>query len=228
LANCCGANKVEAVLAVVMLKALEPKQLHMTIEERTGLMYKLVNPPFEHGFKDASEAELQAYHEWFLSLIPERVRELEAEVRRTSGFESWKADFTLNSLDTLREWYAGQVEERPLTLDATTKSQSLGAEGMSFLLAQLSQAIPTYRTLSLAFDVGVYSSQVCLKNCEDLSWRQVRSGNGYDGCGHSVLAGLDPTRCSTALLATTLSYGITIGRKTMASSRALRDVWSNN
>jgi hypothetical protein len=201
---------------------------YIATEEHAGLMYQLVNPPFEHEFKDASEAELQAYHEWFLGLIPERVRELEAEVRRTSGFEGWKADFTLSSLDTLREWYAGQVEERPLTCDATTKNRSLGAEGMSFLLAQLSQTTPTYRTLSLAFDVGVYSSQVCLKNCEDLSWRQVRSGNSYDDCGRSVLAGLDPTRCSTALLATTLSYGITIGRKTVASSRALRDVWSDN
>jgi hypothetical protein len=200
-------------------------QKYTTTEEIKGSMYQLVSPPFEHDFEDASEEELQAYHEWFLGLIPERVRELEAEVRRTMGFESWKADFTPASLDTLGEWFAGQVEERPLTNDEAAEGRASVPEGMSFLLAELRQKTPTYRTLSLAFDVGAYLSQVFLKNCEGLSWQQVRSGKDYDDYGQSVLMGLGPTRCSPVLLAVTLAYGILSGRKTGASLRALYNVW---
>jgi hypothetical protein len=191
-------------------------------------MYQLVNPPFKHELKDASEAELQAYHEWFLGLIPERVRELEAEVRRTNGFENWKADFTPTSLDTLGEWFAGQVERRPLTHDEATESRASVPEDMSFLLAVLPQTTPTYRTLSLAFDIGAYLSQVFLKNCEGLSWQQVRSGKDYDDYGQSVLIGLGSTRCSPVLLAVTLAYGLLSGRKTGASLRTFYDVWAED
>jgi len=59
--------------------------------------------------------ELRRYYQWFMDVLPERIKELAAAVRETPGFESWQPDFTPRSLDALGQWFAGQVETRSRT-----------------------------------------------------------------------------------------------------------------
>lgn len=188
-------------------------------------MYQPVNPPFELEFVEMSQDELQAYFDWFLASIPGRVKELEAEVRRTPGFESWSADLTPASLDSLGKWFVGQVEERPLTDDELKKGRESVPEKASFLLDELPTTTPTFRTLSLTFDVGIYLSQVFLKNREGLSWQQFRGDKAYDDYGQPAIVGLGVTRCPPLSIATVLAYRIADGEETAACLRNVYEVW---
>ncbi|HEU4404593.1 MAG TPA: hypothetical protein VFS43_04795 [Polyangiaceae bacterium] len=191
------------------------------------MTYKPVDPPFELNFEEMSQKGLRAYFDWFLGSLSEREKELEAEVRRAPGFETWTADRTPASLDALGEWFAGQVEERPLTDEEMAKGRSSVPEEASFLLDELPTTTPTFRTLSLTFDVGAYLGQVLLKNCEGVSWQQVRSGKSYHDYGQPVLVGLGPVRCSPLLLVMTLAHGIADGKKSGTGLRKLYDIWSS-
>jgi hypothetical protein len=62
-----------------------------------------------------SKKDLRAYFEWFLAIIPERIKELTSAVKSTLGFEDWEPDFSPASLNLLGEWFASQVETRPRT-----------------------------------------------------------------------------------------------------------------
>jgi hypothetical protein len=188
------------------------------------MTYKPVDPPFELTFEEMSQKELRAYFDWFLGSLSAREKELEAEVRRTPGFETWTADRTPASLNALGEWFAGQVEERPFTEEEMAKGRASVPEKASFLLDELPTTTPTFRTLSLAFDVGAYLGQVLLKNSEGTSWQQVRSGRSYHDYGQPVIVGLGKVRCSPLLLVMTLAYGIADGEKTGASLRDLYDI----
>jgi hypothetical protein len=188
-------------------------------------MYQPVNPPFEHEFVEMSQDELQAYFDWFLASIPGRVKELEAEVRRTPGFETWVADLTPASLDSLGEWFVGQVEERPLTDDESKQGRESVPEKASFLLDELPTTTPTFRTLSLTFDVGIYLGQVFLKNRAGLSWQQFRGDKAYDDYGQPAIVGLGVKRCPTLSIATVVAYGIADGEETGTSLRDVYEVW---
>ena len=106
-----------------------------------------------------SKKELRDYFRWFMEIMPDRIRELTAVVHQTPGFEAWQADKTPSSLDMLGEWLAGQVEERPRTLEEIQEINSR----LSFPI-DISEKELTNRTFSLAMDVGMYVSQVFLKN----------------------------------------------------------------
>jgi hypothetical protein len=100
-------------------------------------------------------------------------------------------------------------------------------EKYSFLEAELPTTTQTYRTLSLVFDVGLYLSQVFIKNCKGISWQQVRRGKTYHDYGQPVLVGLGSVRCSPLLLVMVLAYGIADGKKSGTGLRRLYDIWSS-
>jgi hypothetical protein len=189
-------------------------------------MYHLVNPPFERSFKEMSGKELRAYFDWVLASVPERMKELKAEVHRTPGYESWEADSSPISLDTLGRWFSSQVEVRPLTDEETAQNRSTVPEKMSFLLDELPARALNYRTLSLVFDVGLYLSQVILKTCDGVSWQQVRSGKTYHDYGQPVLVGLSLGRCSPLLLVDVLAEKIADGEEAGNGLRKIYDIWS--
>lgn len=199
----------------------------MSAEEET-IFYRPVNPPFERPFKEMSKKELRAYFDWFLASISERMKELTAEVRRTVGYERWEPDCSPASLETLGTWYASQVEQRPLSVEEMAGDRAALPEKYSFLETELPRATLTYRALSLAFDIGVYLSQVLVKNCDGLSWQQVTSGKTYNDYGQPVLVGLKRKRCSPLLLSIVLAEGLAKGTKEAGRLRELYDIWSRD
>src|ERR1700733_7592246 len=111
--------------------------------------------------------DLKNYFRWFMNVIPERVSELADAVRRTPGFSNWQPDFTAVSLDALGQWLAGQVETRRRSQGEIQEI----AESLVFPMEIPAEEL-TDRTFSLAMDVGMYLSQVLLKNSPSIKWKQ--------------------------------------------------------
>jgi hypothetical protein len=187
-------------------------------------MYRVVRPPFEKDFQEMTLDELRSYFEWFLEIVPERVKEMADEVRRAPGFEGWMPDCSPESLDLLGQWYASHVERRP------TSSQEM-AQMRAGLRGKMPDSIlPTEqltdRTYSLAFDVGTYLSQVFVKNCPGASWQQIREDKEMNDYGQPVLVGMGPLPCSPLLLATVLAHGLAKKTKKPERLRELYEIWS--
>src|SRR5581483_3859057 len=88
------------------------------------MSYAVIQPPFTLRFREMPKNELKAYFDWFLNQIPSRVEELEDEVKTTSNFENWRADKSPDSLGSLGEWFARQVETRERTAEEIAKISS--------------------------------------------------------------------------------------------------------
>ena len=126
------------------------------------MTYPIIQPPFTLDFPRMSKRELADYREWFLAILPVRMRILEEAVLATQGFERWRANETPDSLNTLGEWLATQVETRALTAEES-------AQALKEMPPQFKSILPieswelTNRTCSLAMDCGMYLGQVMLR-----------------------------------------------------------------
>jgi hypothetical protein len=182
--------------------------------------YKTIEPPFTLNFKEMSKLELRDYYRWFLGIIANRLAELAGAVRGTPGFESWAADFTPSSLDALGNWFATEVETRPRTLEEMEELAAKSAFPMS-------SRVLTNRTISLAVDIGMYLSQVLLRNNSSLKWDQLFRGKTYIDYGQPVLIGfIDKVPRNPVRVITTLAYGLIDKAKPENGLRVIYDRWS--
>jgi hypothetical protein len=67
----------------------------------------------------------------FVAFLPERLRRLEAKIRSTPGFETWRADFSPSSLDCLGAWALVGVATRPMTEEEKASERRQMAEALS-------------------------------------------------------------------------------------------------
>ena len=113
------------------------------------MSYNVIQPPFTLQFREMRKKELKAYFSWFLNSVPERIAELEREVKTCPGMSNWCADNSPASLLPHGEWFVRQVEIRRRT-----------AEETDVIKAALLFPIPvpdkelTNKTFSLAVDIG--------------------------------------------------------------------------
>ncbi|MCC7171885.1 MAG: hypothetical protein IT459_15680 [Planctomycetes bacterium] len=156
--------------------------------------YQPVAVPFARPFEDLSSTELVHYGAWFHDVAPARVQELTRAVTTTPGFESWLPDNTPASLGMLSRWFAGQAELRQLT---PTEVGRLTAA--AHIPGTVPQTDLTERTYSLAFDIGMYFSQVALSSIPGVRWTQQCDERRDADFGQPVLIGfgrssLNPVR----------------------------------
>src|ERR1700731_4075079 len=151
------------------------------------MTYATIQPPSALGFRDMPKKELHGYFQWFLEVCPQRLNELVEAVKQTSGYETWQADCTPASLDVLGEWFAGQVEVRNRTDDELKKI----GDRLVFPIDVPTEEL-TAHTLSLAMDVGIYLSQVFLKNHPVLRWEQPLENKKFIDYGQPVLVKFRP------------------------------------
>lgn len=186
--------------------------------------YPIIAPPFTLKFREMSKNELEDYNRWFLSQIPERIAILEKTVQSTRGFEDWKADYRPESLDKLGEWFVCQVAKRKRTEEETKKIYAKAPDW--FKAVEINDWELTNRTFSIAIDIGMYVSQVFLKNNPGLSWEHTTKGSKkWVDYGQPVIKGsgikvFNPTR-----MIVTLARGIAMGKDNGASLRRLYEVW---
>jgi hypothetical protein len=148
--------------------------------------YELIAPPFTMQFREMPRPEIRAYSNWFHTVLPARIRELSGAVRATPGFDHWEPDETPESLDALGAWFWGEVRIRPRTEE---EKEEIYRESPEWFRAV---AIPEYdlddRTFSIAFDIGMYMSQVFLRSFPELEWRIPLTGKRNIDYGQPVLA----------------------------------------
>jgi len=183
--------------------------------------YAAIQPPFTLKLREMPKKELHSYYQWFMESLPQRVNELAEAVRQTPGFECWQADCTPSSLDGLGEWFARQVEVRNRTQEEIQTIQNRQAFPIDIPREEL-----TNRTFSLAMDIGMYLSQVFLKNHPFLKWEQPLGNKRFVDYGQPSLAGFGPVTLNPVGIVITFTYGLNSKRRTGAGLREIYDIWS--
>jgi len=185
------------------------------------MSYNLIQPPFSLKFREMSKKELSDYFLWLQNIIPQRLCELAKAAEETPGFETWVPKFTPASLEQLGEWFATQVDIRP-----RSEQEIQDIAGKSPHPMEIANKELTNRTFSLAMDVGIYLSQVFLKNHPQLRWEQPLSSKKFVDYGQPVLVEFGPAPLNPVRMVVTLAYGIAAKTKTGADLRKIYDIWS--
>jgi hypothetical protein len=183
--------------------------------------YPIIQPPFTLKFREMSKKELSRYREWFCEVIPERVQVLAEAVKSTPGYRQWEPDCSPDSLPTLGDWFLGQVETR-----SRTQEEIDSALGQLRISIPVSEEELTNRTFSLAMDIGMYVSQVFLKNHSSLEWAQPMGNKKLVDYGPPVLSGFEKVVFNPVQAMVTLAYGFSRQTRTGDRLRELYDYWA--
>lgn len=186
------------------------------------MTYNPIIPPFTLSFRDMPKKELRRYFTWFMEILPSRIDELSRIVRHTNGYENWQPDESPESLDLLGQWFAEQVTTQPLS----EQEKKAIEEKLKF-----PTGLPDYKlttiTLSLTMDIGMYLSQVFMKNHPQLSWDQPFGGKRFVDYGQPVLVAFRPSPFNPVRMVVTLAYGIARHGETRDGLRDIYNIWSN-
>lgn len=185
------------------------------------MTYATIQPPFTLKFREMSKKELKDYFLWFMDVLPQRLNELANAVRETPGFEAWQADYTPASLDTLGEWFACQVETRNRTEDELQAIKDRLVFPMDIPGEEL-----TNRTFSLAIDMGMYFSQVLLKNYPSLKWEQPLGNKKFADYGQPSLTGFGPVSVNPVRIGHVIGHGLADKTYNGRCLREAYDYWT--
>jgi hypothetical protein len=168
------------------------------------------------------KTELKRYFEWFMEIRLHRVKVLTEAVNGTAGYEEWLSDETPASLEALGKWFAEQANVRART-DQELKRIN---EQLVFPIAVPGEELTT-QTFSLAMDIGMYLSQVFLKNHKTLRWDQPLGNKAFIDYGQPVLVKFKSGPFNPVRMVVTLAYGLVSRKKTAEGLRNIYDIWSN-
>lgn len=186
--------------------------------------YSVIAPPFTLKFREMSKKELESYYCWFIDIIPQRIAILIKSVKSTPGFEDWEPDYLPASLDKLGEWFARQVETR--TRKDEEKLAIVSNSPLRLKNVQIDDRELTNKTFSIAIDVGMYLSQVFLKNVHGLKWKQMLKGNKRNiDYGQPVFGNFGNIDFNPVRMMVTQAYGIVHGTKKGTSLKQLYEIW---
>jgi hypothetical protein len=183
--------------------------------------YATIQPPFTLKFREMSKKELREYFHWFFEVLPKRTSALAEAVRESRGFETWEPDQTPGSLDMLGDWFATQVETRRRTEDERQEVASCSTHPIEIPGDEL-----TNRTFSLAIDVGMYLSQVLLRNHPSLRWQQPLGSKKFIDYGQPVLVGFGAVSFNPVRMLVTMAYALASKKETGKGLRDLYNIWS--
>jgi hypothetical protein len=169
------------------------------------MIYTIIEPPFTLVFREMSRRELKEYNLWFHGNISERVRILAVALRSTPGYKQWEQDYSPHSLEALGEWFLAQAEMRALTPEEIENANARNKS--KFSIATPAEEL-TERTFSLAIDIGMYVSQVFLKNVLSLRWSQPMGDRRFVDYGQPVLEGFRAGPFNPVRMMVTLAYGL--------------------
>jgi hypothetical protein len=186
--------------------------------------YKIISPPFTLNFKRMSPKELKAYYEWYLSLLPERINMLSNTVQSTSRYEKWAADLSPASLDTLGKWFSENIRTRKRS--GAEKEERYSHSPAWFRKVDIGDFELTNQTFSLAIDIGMYLSQVFVKNIVGLKWlHAVKARKDDVHYGQPVIAGFGHLYFNPVHMLVTLAYGLQDNTYDSRGLRELYEIW---
>ena len=184
------------------------------------MTYTMAEPPFSVGFPSMTKQQLKEFFVWFQDVIPERLDVLIKAVHETPGFESWDPDFSPESLDGLGNWFAGEVETRQRSADEMAAIEST----LKFPI-EISTDELTLRTFSIALDIGIYLSQVFMKNYPNLEWFVDLRNKRHADYGRPALKGFRVCQFNPVRVAIVIAYGLADKSKDGSRLRDLYEVW---
>ena len=187
------------------------------------MTYEIIQPPFTLKFHEMSKPELDEYFRWFLDVLSHRVSELAGLVIQSPRFDKWQPDQSAVSLDELGDWLAGQVKTRLRTHE---ELQMIGKH--SAYLMDIPNDELTNRSFSLSMDVGMYLSQVLMKNHPSLYWSQPMKSKKFIDYGQPVLSGFGDLVLNPVRIVVTMSYGLVNKKQTGKRLRELYEYWSKH
>jgi hypothetical protein len=184
--------------------------------------YAIIQPPFTLKFREMPKQELKDYFRWFFDVLPQRISELTKAVNGTPGYETWQPDQTPVSLDSLGEWFVSQAETRQRTPEEIQEIENR----LTFPIEIPNDELTT-RAISLAMDIGMYISQVFVKNHPSLQWEQPLKGSKrFIDYGQPVLIGFGAMPFNPVGMMITHAYGLASKRRTGNGLRKIYDIWA--
>jgi hypothetical protein len=183
--------------------------------------YTIIQTPFTLKFREMPKPELKSYYAWFMQVLPERVVGLELALREAPSHGAWRADLTPDSLIPLGEWFASQVEVRKSTQEELDEIKA----GLAFPIEVPEEEL-TNRTFSIAMDIGMYLSQVVLKNLPGTRWEHALQNKRHVDYGQPVLRGFGVVPMNPVRIAIVLARQLSSHTDTGAALRATYDTWA--
>ena len=185
------------------------------------MAYAIIQPPFTLKFREMPKSELKTYYGWFMEVLPKRIALLEAQVREVPARSSWRASSSPESLEELGDWFADQVEVRSRTRPEVDDVQSR----LTFPIDVPGEQL-TNRTFSLAMDIGMYFSQVVLKNLAGTRWDQPLRNQKFADYGQPVIMGFGSVPLNPVRIIVSTAYGIASKEQGGGRVRELYDTWA--
>ncbi len=185
--------------------------------------YTIISPPFPFNFREMKKKEIEIFFNWFMAIIPERIKTLTQAVQATPSYESWKPDYSPDSLSDLGDWFATNIQTRHRTMEEKDEIYQ-NAPGW-FRQVEIKNEELNNRTFSLAIDIGIYLSQVFLKNNSSISWHLYKGSNKDINYGQPVLKGFGDKYLNPIHLMVTLAYGLADGSHHSGRLRELYNIW---
>jgi hypothetical protein len=163
----------------------------------------------ELDFHSTPKDELQAYFSRFITLIPERLRVLAANVKRLHG--SWRPDLTPGSLEEVESWLISVTASRP----QTPTEAAIERARIPFDLDLPTDTL-TEDTLSYAMDAGMYFAETLRQQRPSLEWKLLLGDRRNFDYGQPVLSGFKNKDLSVnpVRLLTNVCYGVIRGQHT--------------
>jgi hypothetical protein len=182
--------------------------------------YDDVQLPFVTPVQQLSKAEARQYAAWYHQQVPVRIAILERAVRSTSGYEDWRADETPESLHALGRWFAGQVELRPKSQEELDRERAEAGERWADTVETHTL---TYRTMSMAYDIGMYWGALMVRALPQLSWKLIeRSPRDADYHQPVLIAPGNPQTMNPINLTRVAAWGLADGQR---DGRVLYDLY---
>ncbi len=187
--------------------------------------YDLIQLPLTSMPREMNKKEIAQYGEWFVKQIPHRMQVLHEAVTKSKRFRTWIADYSPESLEQLGKWFAGQVECRDLEPAEREEWMEKAVWWVREVKPQLK--VLTDRTNAIAVDVGMYLSQVLIRNVGGLYWENVDKGPRANiDYGQPVVAGFRKgVQFNPVYLITVFARGLLDGTRSETGLRRLYEIW---
>ncbi len=175
-----------------------------------------------------SPKQAKAYFEWFTEQIPGRVAILEKAVQSTPepAYQTWRADFTADSLDVLEQWFAQHLNKVTLTKEQQQAYQQSFPEALRSIVN-----VPQHGTdrqgHSLMVDVAIYLGETLRLALPQTEWKLQTGSRRNVDFQQPVLTGFGKAvACNPLRLVQVYADKLLEGRKDIAGLRNLFDTWA--
>jgi hypothetical protein len=126
-------------------------------------------PPFEHTkFSEMNKKQAKQYFDWYMSVLPDRIRILLDAFERTGGGTKDELDYTPKSLIKLWKWFMPHVELVNNNSEELEKESQETPDWIKDTIIDIDQISTT--TLTIAMDIAMYYGEVFVRNYETAEW----------------------------------------------------------